>query len=110
MVLVGLGLGLSNPVFNVISLNAVPRRLVSSATSALQFIRQIGATLGLAVARCNLRSELQEQPDLAMTPAQQARAQDMFGDTLFNPQKLFDLVPPRLASAPPRTSCSCSAF
>ena len=49
MVILGLGLGLSMPVFNVVSQNAVPQRLMSSATSAVQFSRQIGATLGLAV-------------------------------------------------------------
>jgi EmrB/QacA subfamily drug resistance transporter len=101
MVLVGLGLGLSNPVFNVISLNAVPRRLVSSATSALQFIRQIGGTLGLAVLGAIFAQNYKSNVISAMTPAQQARAQDMFGDTLFNPQKLFDLVPQRLTTALP---------
>ncbi len=102
MVVVGLGLGVSNPVFNVISLNAVPRRLVSSATSALQFIRQIGATLGLAVLGATFAQNYKSNLISAMTPAQQARAQSMFGDTLFNPQKLFDLVPQRLTTALPQ--------
>ena len=102
MVVVGLGLGVSNPVFNVISLNAVPRRLVSSATSALQFIRQIGSTLGLAVLGAIFAQNYKSNLISAMTPAQQARAQGMFGDTLFNPQKLFDLVPQRLATALPQ--------
>jgi EmrB/QacA subfamily drug resistance transporter len=102
MVVVGLGLGFSNPVFNVISLNAVPRRLVSSATSALQFIRQIGGTLGLAVLGTIFAQNYKSNLISAMTPAQQARAQDMFGDTLLNPQKLFDLVPQQLANALPR--------
>jgi len=102
MALVGLGLGLSNPVFNVISLNAVPRRLVSSATSALQFIRQIGGTLGLAVLGALFAQSYKGNLISAMTPAQRVRAQEMFGDTLFNPQKLFDLVPQRLATALPQ--------
>jgi EmrB/QacA subfamily drug resistance transporter len=102
MVVVGLGLGVSNPVFNVISLNAVPRRLVSSATSALQFIRQIGATLGLAVLGAIFAQNYKSNLISAMTPAQQARAQGMFGDTLFNPQKLFDLVPQQLTTALPQ--------
>jgi hypothetical protein len=102
MVVVGLGLGVSNPVFNVISLNAVPRRLVSSATSALQFIRQIGGTLGLAVLGAIFAQNYKSNLISAMTPAQQARAQGMFGDTLFNPQKLFDLVPQQLTTALPQ--------
>ena len=101
MVVVGLGLGLSNPVFNVISLNAVPQRLVSSAASALQFIRQIGSTLGLAVLGAIFAQNYKSNLISTVTPAQQARAQGIFGDTLFNPQKLFDLVPQRLATAQP---------
>jgi hypothetical protein len=99
---VGLGLGLANPVLNVISLNAVPRRLVSSATSTLQFIRQVGGTLGLAVLGTIFSQNYKNNLVSAMTPAQQARAQGIFGDTLFNPQKLFDLVPQRLATALPQ--------
>jgi EmrB/QacA subfamily drug resistance transporter len=99
---VGLGLGLANPVLNVISLNAVPRRLVSSATSTLQFIRQIGGTLGLAVLGAIFAQNYKSNLVSAMTPAQQARARGIFGDTLFNPQQLFELVPQRLATAGPQ--------
>ena len=99
---VGLGLGLANPVLNVISLNAVPRRLVSSATSTLQFIRQIGGTLGLAVLGAIFAQNYKSNLVSAMTPAEQARARGIFGDTLFNPQQLFELVPQRLATAGPQ--------
>ncbi|HEV7446182.1 MAG TPA: MDR family MFS transporter [Steroidobacteraceae bacterium] len=99
---VGLGLGLANPVLNVISLNAVPRRLVSSATSTLQFIRQIGGTLGLAVLGAIFAQNYKSNLVSAMTSAQQARARGIFGDTLFNPQQLFELVPQRLATAGPQ--------
>ena len=50
MVVLGIGIGLSMPVFSVVSQNAVPQRLVSSATSTVQFVRQMGSVLGLAVA------------------------------------------------------------
>jgi EmrB/QacA subfamily drug resistance transporter len=49
MVVMGLGMGVAMQALNLIALNAVERRFVSSATSSLQFLRQIGATLGLAV-------------------------------------------------------------
>jgi EmrB/QacA subfamily drug resistance transporter len=58
MVVLGLGIGLSMPVFNVISQNAVPQSLMSSATSGIQFIRQMGATLGLAMAGSYFNSRL----------------------------------------------------
>lgn len=49
MIAIGLGMGLSMPVFNVISQNAVPHRFMSSATSSIQFVRQMGGTVGLAI-------------------------------------------------------------
>jgi EmrB/QacA subfamily drug resistance transporter len=50
MVVLGIGIGLSMPVYSVVSQNAVPQRMVSSATSTVQFVRQMGSVLGLAVA------------------------------------------------------------
>jgi EmrB/QacA subfamily drug resistance transporter len=58
MVVLGLGLGLSMPVFNVVSQNAVSHELMSSATSAVMFIRQMGAVLGLAVMGSYFNSRL----------------------------------------------------
>jgi EmrB/QacA subfamily drug resistance transporter len=58
MVVLGLGLGLTMPVFNVVSQNAVSPQLMSSATSAMMFIRQMGATLGLAVMGSYFNSRL----------------------------------------------------
>jgi len=102
LVLVGLGLG---PLESRLQRHLAERRAAALGQlprpAPSSFIRQIGGTLGL---RCSVRSslKLQEQPDLGHDAAQQARAQDMFGDTLFNPQKLFDLVPQRLATALPQ--------
>jgi hypothetical protein len=58
MVVLGLGIGLSMPVFSVVSQNSVPQHLVSSATSAVQFVRQMGSVLGLAVAGSYFNSRL----------------------------------------------------
>ena len=49
MVVLGFGIGFSMPVFSVVSQNAVPQRLMSSATSTVQFMRQMGGVLGLAL-------------------------------------------------------------
>jgi len=48
MVIFGLGLGLTFPVLNVVSQNAVSQEYVGPAVSAIQFLRQIGATVGTA--------------------------------------------------------------
>jgi len=102
-------LGLANPVLNVISLNAVPRRLVSSATSTLQFIRQVGGTLGLAVLGAIFAQNYKSNLVSAMTPAQQAQARGIFGDTLFNPQQLSNSSRSAWPLPGPRTNCSFSA-
>ena len=48
MVVFGLGLGQVFPVLNVISQNAVDQKYIGPAVSSVQFLRQIGATVGLA--------------------------------------------------------------
>jgi MFS family permease len=47
--LLGLGLGPAQSVFNLASQNAVPREQLGVATSAGQFFRQVGSTVGVAV-------------------------------------------------------------
>ncbi len=49
MILVGAGLGLTMPVFAVIVQNALPYQMLGVATSAVQFFRSVGGTLGVAV-------------------------------------------------------------
>jgi MFS family permease len=49
MLLCGLGLGPSLPLFTLAIQNAVPVRQVGQATSAAQFFRQIGGTVGVAL-------------------------------------------------------------
>ncbi len=49
MVIVGIGLGPSQSLFTLAIQNAVPRTQLGVATSASQFFRQIGSTIGLAV-------------------------------------------------------------
>jgi len=49
MVVVGIGVGPSFPLFTLAVQNAVDVRRVGQATSAVQFFRQIGGTLGIAV-------------------------------------------------------------
>ena len=47
--LLGLGLGPAQSVFNLAAQNAVERRQLGVATSAGQFFRQVGSTVGVAV-------------------------------------------------------------
>jgi len=49
MVIMGIGVGLSLPVLTLAVQNAVPYRMLGIATSSIQFIRQVGAVMGVAV-------------------------------------------------------------
>ena len=49
MVLLGLGLGPAQSLFTLAIQNAVPREQLGVATSASQFFRQMGSTIGLAI-------------------------------------------------------------
>ncbi len=49
MGLMGLGMGLSIPIFMVAVQTTAPRELLGSATSALQFSRSIGGTMGVSI-------------------------------------------------------------
>jgi EmrB/QacA subfamily drug resistance transporter len=49
MIIVGIGLGPIQSLFTLAIQNAVPRSQLGTATSASQFFRQIGSTIGLAV-------------------------------------------------------------
>lgn len=49
LVLLGLGLGPAQSLLQIAAQNDVPIQRIGSATAAIQFIRQIGATIGVAI-------------------------------------------------------------
>ena len=49
MIVITLGLGITLPLLNVVVQNAVPFQVVGVATASVQFFRQIGGTLGVAL-------------------------------------------------------------
>src|ERR1700721_1205904 len=49
MVIVGLGIGLIQPVYTLAVQNAAPREHMGAATASTQFFRSIGSTMGVAV-------------------------------------------------------------
>jgi EmrB/QacA subfamily drug resistance transporter len=79
MVLAGLGVGPSMPLFTLAIQNAVAARFIGQATSASQFFRQTGATvgaalmgtvlgttLGIAFASIELPAEVARQPGMSV--------------------------------------------
>lgn len=49
MIIVGVGIGMTMPIFTVIVQNALPFQFIGVATSSVQFFRQVGGTVGVAV-------------------------------------------------------------
>lgn len=49
LVVIGIGLGMNMPVFNITVQNAVEHKFLGVATSAMQTFRQIGGTIGVAI-------------------------------------------------------------
>jgi EmrB/QacA subfamily drug resistance transporter len=61
MVLLGLGLGPSIPLYTLAIQNAVPPRQIGVATSTTTFFRQLGSTVGVALAGVVFASTLSSQ-------------------------------------------------
>ncbi|HET8632027.1 MAG TPA: MDR family MFS transporter [Thermomicrobiales bacterium] len=49
MIVVGIGLGLTMPLYTLVVQNAVPARMIGTATASTQFFRSIGGTVGAAI-------------------------------------------------------------
>jgi len=89
VVVFGLGLGISMSVFNVVSQNAVAARYMSSSVSAIQFIRQMGGTIGLAVIGSLVNQELTRQIPRHIPGNVLARVPAGVRGSLLNPEALF---------------------
>jgi EmrB/QacA subfamily drug resistance transporter len=72
--LLGLGLGPAQSVFNLAAQNAVERRQLGVATSAGQFFRQVGSTVGVAVFGAVLTHNLAAPPSGAASSTAQVHA------------------------------------
>jgi predicted MFS family arabinose efflux permease len=92
MVVFGLGLGTTFPVLNVAAQNAVEKKFISPAVSSMQFIRQIGATLGLAALGSVANQELATKTAEQLPPSKFANIPPQYlaqVKALENPQALF---------------------
>ena len=69
MVVMGIGLGMSLPLFMLAVQNAVPHRMMGIATSTMQFLRTVGGTMGVAIMGSLINSTLSTEL-AANTPRQ----------------------------------------
>ena len=61
MVICGVGMGMTMPVFTLAVQNTFPRQVVGTVTAAVQFFRSIGSTIGVAVMGSLLTIQVRNQ-------------------------------------------------
>ena len=91
IVMLGFGLGFTFPSFTIAVQNSVEHRFLGVATSALQFYRAIGGSLGLAVLGAYMTNRFRSQ--LAEKLPQQARdalGEDRIAQISENPAAMVD--------------------
>jgi len=89
MLLVGMGMGLTMPIFTLIVQNAAPQRQIGAATATVQFFRQIGGTVGAAVFGSIMLSRYKVHFDGAVPQGTPAAALAAFK----NPLQLVQILP-----------------
>jgi MFS family permease len=82
MLLIGMGMGLTMPIFTLIVQNAAPQRQIGAATATVQFFRQIGGTVGAAVFGSIMLSRYQAHFDSTVPAGTPASALTAFKDPL----------------------------
>jgi MFS family permease len=95
MMVVGVGLGMTLPVFNLAVQNAVDIKQVGVATSSLQFLRSIGGSLGTAVFGAVLSTQFGSAFQEALPRDIASRIPAAMLTAFANPQALMD---PNMAS------------
>jgi EmrB/QacA subfamily drug resistance transporter len=91
IVVMGFGLGVTFPSFTIAVQNAVPHRVMGVATSAIQFYRSIGGTLGLAIMGSLMASRFSSSVFGSLSDRiSQAIPRDQINDLVNRPQALMD--------------------
>jgi len=99
MIVVGLGLGISFPIFTLTVQNAVSDRLLGVATASTQLFRQLGGTIGVAVMGTVMNHRMSDrmaelasslESDASAVPPEAAGAFEQLRDpqVLIDPSKL----------------------
>ncbi|MFD1395438.1 MDR family MFS transporter [Kroppenstedtia eburnea] len=107
LIVVGLGLGMAFPIFNLTIQNAVPHSNLGVATASIQLFRQMGGTVGVAVMGSVMSSRMESKltEGLNNFPAGHAsgltdKLKGLDPQILLSPEKLEDLrsqIPPEMS-------------
>jgi hypothetical protein len=88
MVVFGIGLGTSMPLFMLAVQNAVPYRFMGISTSTMQFLRSVGGTFGVAIMFSLIQSSYHNE--LAKTVPSQVRENPQIEQALDDPQFILN--------------------
>ncbi|WP_088102306.1 MDR family MFS transporter [Halalkalibacter urbisdiaboli] len=94
LIIIGMGLGMAMPVFQVTVQNAVKHQYLGVATSVMQVFRQIGGTIGVAVMGTILGQLMKNRLEEVNTQPASAPLPEEMNERLAelqNPQLLMDL-------------------
>ena len=89
MIVVGVGLGLTMPIYTLAVQNSVDRRMLGVATAATQFFRQIGGTVGTAIFTSLMLTRYHEQFNAGVPAGVPTEALAAFD----NPLQLAQILP-----------------
>lgn len=96
-VIVGIGTGFMMPIVTIAVQNAVPYEFLGTATSAIQFFRSIGQTIGVAIFGSILVTRLAVEIPKQLTPDLMAPLSPAAVRLAQNPQTWLDpILPPQL--------------
>jgi EmrB/QacA subfamily drug resistance transporter len=88
MIIFGIGLGTSIPLYTLAVQNSVPYRVMGVSTSTMQFLRSVGGTMGVAIMFSVIQVQYQEGVE-ENVPAI-VREQEQFAEVLEDPQFLLN--------------------
>jgi EmrB/QacA subfamily drug resistance transporter len=88
MIVFGVGLGMSMPLYMLAVQNAVEYRFLGAATSQMQFLRSVGGTMGVAIFFSIIQSGYHE--GLAESVPIQVQEQPQLNEALDDPQFLLN--------------------
>jgi hypothetical protein len=90
MIVVGIGLGATMPIFILVVQNALPYRMLGVSTAAIQFFRSVGGTMGVAVMGSLVNSSFSAELTAETSPeVREATPPDLL-ERLQNPQSLLN--------------------
>jgi EmrB/QacA subfamily drug resistance transporter len=90
MIVLGVGLGVTMPIFPLAVQNAVDATQIGMATAAIQFVRSLGGSLGAAIFGAVLANAYEPAFRAALGPAVVSQTPAAVIDTLRNPQMLMN--------------------